>query len=235
MIHLGGNLQRASDAPPSPSDPSAKGTLVDTRSNIVGQDYFKTLGIPVLRGRPFVGAETADNAKSAVAILDKAAASRLWPHEEAVGKHIRMILGDGTKTQDAEVVGVVGNVQENIFQGGESQPHSFICAVRTTVPGGHEYPSQSGNARKGRRSALAGNHTQRDPVRGQSSPGSGTEDAPTAPGRQLRSVGRSHWRAHVQHLWWSGAANGDGGFVWCSSLHGDAPHPRDWHSDGPGS
>jgi predicted permease len=126
MIHLGGNVQRASDAPPSPSDPSAKGTVVYTRSNIVGQPYFKALGIPVLRGRPFLVAETSDNAKSAVAILDKAAASRLWPHEEAVGKHIRMILGDSTKTQDAEVVGVVGNVQENIFQGGESQSHVYV-------------------------------------------------------------------------------------------------------------
>ena len=37
-----------------------------------------------------------------------------------------MILGDGAKTQDAEVVGVVGNVQENIFQGGESQPHLYV-------------------------------------------------------------------------------------------------------------
>jgi putative ABC transport system permease protein len=76
-------------------------------------------------------AETAGNTKSAVAILDKAAASRLWPHEEAVGKHIRMILGDGAKMQDAEVVGVVGSVQDNIIEG-ESQPHLY-------VPFGQEY------------------------------------------------------------------------------------------------
>jgi putative ABC transport system permease protein len=37
-----------------------------------------------------------------------------------------VILGDGTNTQDAEVVGVVGNVQENIFQRGESQPHLYV-------------------------------------------------------------------------------------------------------------
>ena len=130
MITLSRDIQRASDAPP---DRSNKAKLESARFNIVGQDYFKTLGIPLLRGRSFVTAETAGGNKSAVAILDKAAAAKLWPHEEAVGKHIRMILGDGTKTQDAEIVGVVGTVQDNIF-GGESQPHLY-------VPFGQEYQS----------------------------------------------------------------------------------------------
>lgn len=58
------------------------------RFNIVGPDYFTTLGISLLQGRPFAAAQTAADTKSAVAILDKAAAARLWPHEDAVGKHI---------------------------------------------------------------------------------------------------------------------------------------------------
>jgi predicted permease len=130
-IHLGREIQRASDAPPAPSDPAAKGTLVSARFNIVGQDYFKTLGIPMLRGRPFSAAETADGTKSTVAILDRGAAMRLWPHEEAIGKHIRMISGNGAKMQDAEVVGVVGNVKESIFLD-DSQPELY-------VPFGQEY------------------------------------------------------------------------------------------------
>jgi ABC-type antimicrobial peptide transport system permease subunit len=43
-----------------------------------------------------------------------------------------MMMGDG-KTQDAEIVGVVGTVQDNIF-GGESQPHLY-------VPFGQEFQS----------------------------------------------------------------------------------------------
>jgi predicted permease len=135
-MRLDRDIQRASDAPPASSDPAGKGTLVAARFNIVGQDYFKTLGIPILRGRPFMAAETGSNAKptgetkSAVAILDKTAAVRLWPHEEAVGKHIRMVSGNGTKMQDAEVIGVVGTVQEDIFEA--SQPHLY-------VPFGQEY------------------------------------------------------------------------------------------------
>ena len=124
IISLGRSIQRASDAPPTSADPSGKGTVVFTRLNVVGQDYFKVLGVPLLRGRPFGLGETADGNKAAVAILDKVAAAKLWPHEEAVGKHIRMILGDGRKTQDAEVVGVVGTVQDRIF--GESLPHLYV-------------------------------------------------------------------------------------------------------------
>jgi predicted permease len=120
IVSLGRDIQRSSDAAPSSADPSSKGTVVSTRFNIVGQGYFKTLGIPMLRGQSF-----AAGGKSTVAILDKAAAGKLWPNQEAVGKHIRMILRDGAKTQDAEVVGVVGNVQDNIF-GGESKEHLYV-------------------------------------------------------------------------------------------------------------
>ena len=131
MVTLGRSVQRSSDAPPSTADPSSKGTVVSMGFNIVGPDYFKTLGIPLLRGRSFAAAETAGNTKTAVAILDKAAAGKLWPNEEAVGKHIRMIIGEGAKTQDAEVVGVAGGIQNNIF-GGESEAHLY-------VPFGQEY------------------------------------------------------------------------------------------------
>jgi putative ABC transport system permease protein len=67
-----------------------------------------------------------------VAILDRAAATQLWPHEEAVGKHIRMILGDRTKMQDAEVVGVVGSVQDSVFDNASGLLHLY-------VPFGQEY------------------------------------------------------------------------------------------------
>ena len=131
MLSLGRDIQRTTDPPPSSSAPSTKGTLVSARFNIIGQDYFKTLGIPLLRGRTFLAPETAGVNKSAVAIMDRAAAMQLWPKEEAVGKRIRMILAEGTKTQEVEVVGVVGNVRNNIFEG-DFQPHLY-------VPFGQEY------------------------------------------------------------------------------------------------
>jgi predicted permease len=135
MVSLGRSVQRSSDAAPSSADPSSKGTVLSMRFNLVGPDYFKTLGVPLLRGRSFVAAESSANPGAAVAILDKAAAAKLWPKEEAVGKHIRMIVGDGAKTQDALVVGVAGNVQDDIF-GSEARPHLY-------VPFGQEYQADA--------------------------------------------------------------------------------------------
>ena len=133
MVSLGRDIQRSSDAPPTPADSAAKGTLVPSSFNIVGPAYFQTLGIPLLRGRSFAAAETGDESKSHVVILDQSAATKLWPHEEAVGKHIRMVLSQGSKTEEAEVVGVVGTVQDDVF-GGASKPHLY-------VPFGQEYQS----------------------------------------------------------------------------------------------
>jgi len=131
MVSLGREVQRANDAPPSSADPSSKGTVVSMGFNIVGPDYFKTLGIPLLRGRPFAAAEASGNTKTAVAILDRVAASKLWPNQEAVGKHIRMIAGEGAKAQDAEVVGVAGSIQDSIFGNGSRG--------RLYIPFGQEY------------------------------------------------------------------------------------------------
>src|SRR5581483_4200329 len=99
--------------------------------NIVGQDYFRTLGIPLLRGRSFAAAETGDSKSSAVAVLDKAAADRLWPHEDALGKHIRTDSEDPRAPRDLEVIGVVAEIQENLI-GEAVQPHLY-------VPFGQEY------------------------------------------------------------------------------------------------
>jgi putative ABC transport system permease protein len=98
----------------TPSDVavSKEHPAVGARYNIVSEDYFKTLGIPILRGRPFTAVESTEGSKSSVAILDKAAADKLWPGGDPLGKHIRI---DGAEKQDLEVVGVVGNVLENII------------------------------------------------------------------------------------------------------------------------
>ncbi len=118
MISLGRSIQRASDAP--------NVTALSCGFNIVGEDYFKTLGIPLLRGRTFPPAEKGPK----VAILDRKAAESLWPKSEAIGQHIRMHLSDRA-TEDAEVIGVVGDTEDSIL-GSRSQPHIY-------VPFGQEY------------------------------------------------------------------------------------------------
>jgi len=115
MMSMGRAIQRTGDTP-----------KVACQSNIVGADYFLTLGIPLVRGRSFSTAETEDPKTPRVVILDNMAAERLWPKGDAVGQHIRLLPEDGVSpAQDVEVVGVAANVWENIWGGG-LQPHVYV-------------------------------------------------------------------------------------------------------------
>jgi len=109
---------------PSESAASKDHPALDARYNIVSEDYFQTLEIPILRGRAFSLAESTPGSKSSVAIIDKLAAEKLWPGGDALGKHVR--LDSGSKQQsDAVVVGVVGNIRDEIV-GGKMQPHLYV-------------------------------------------------------------------------------------------------------------
>ena len=74
----------------------------------VTPDYFVTLGIPLLRGRPF---EHSDNQNTPlVTIIDEKMASEYWPNQDPVGKRIR--LGGATsKAPWLTIVGVAKSVK----------------------------------------------------------------------------------------------------------------------------
>lgn len=77
--------------------------------NSVGSHYFRTVGIPVIRGRDFTEAEAKTNAS--VTIVSEGAASHIWPGEEALGKTIQL-ADDGVVRQ---VIGVVRNARAGIL------------------------------------------------------------------------------------------------------------------------
>ena len=78
---------------PSDTVVSKEHPALPARYNIVSEDYFQTLEIPLLRGRAFSGSESTSGSKSKVAIIDKLAADKLWPGGDAMGKHIRLDAG----------------------------------------------------------------------------------------------------------------------------------------------
>jgi predicted permease len=125
-----GMFQLGKSITPSDIVASKEHPPLGARYNIVSEDYFQTLGIPILRGRSFTAAESTEGSKSSVAIIDKLAADRLWPGGDALGKHIRLDGGE-KQAPDLEVVGVAGNIRENII-GGNMEPHLY-------VPFGREY------------------------------------------------------------------------------------------------
>ncbi len=67
--------------------------------NRVDDEYFTTLGIPVLQGRGFTAQDRMDTPRAAV--VNQAFVRRYWPDGKALGRHIACCGGP------AEVVGVV--------------------------------------------------------------------------------------------------------------------------------
>ena len=70
-------------------------------SSIVDEQYFDTIGLPILRGRGFRATDSADAPK--VAVVNEVLAQRYWPKEDPLGKRFRL---DGSDGPWVEIVGV---------------------------------------------------------------------------------------------------------------------------------
>jgi predicted permease len=135
MISLNKTVQRSGDARSSAPVTASAAPEVACRYNIVSGAYFQTMGIPLQRGRAFTAADAAGT-KHSVAILDQAAAEKLWPGGDVVGKSVRLVSdGGNAPAVDAEVVGVVANIQESVI-GTQRPPHIY-------VPFGQAYQSDT--------------------------------------------------------------------------------------------
>ncbi|MGC1613802.1 MAG: ABC transporter permease, partial [Candidatus Acidiferrum sp.] len=73
----------------------------------VSPEFFKTLGIPLLRGRDFDDKE--DQRHPRVAIVSNRTAERLFPNGDAIGKIIR--FGFMPEYQNIEIIGIAGNAR----------------------------------------------------------------------------------------------------------------------------
>ena len=91
------------------------GREVNLKWNAVTEDYFQTLGIPVVRGRAFSAAEVLPDSKSHTVVIDKRAAERLWPNADPVGKHLALGVQPDKAGEDVEVIGVVGDTEDHII------------------------------------------------------------------------------------------------------------------------
>lgn len=94
---------------------------------IVSPGYFKTMGIPLLKGRLLTREDTNDN--PAPIVVDEAAAKRYWPKQDAVGAFARQGGIDGARTQ---VVGVVGDVR-NQGLGDATIPEAYLLDAQAPV------------------------------------------------------------------------------------------------------
>ena len=100
----------------------------------ISHDYFRALGIPLLKGREFNEHDTADSA--GVLIISEALARRLWPDGDALGK--RLNIGFSGETW-REVVGVAGDAKQQEVGERSSpavyQPYSQVLGSRRWMLG----------------------------------------------------------------------------------------------------
>src|SRR6185295_3057631 len=77
----------------------------DTMRQVVRENYFATMEIPVLRGREFT---TQDDSRApAVAIVTQTFQRQFFPNEEILGKHVTF----NYKKRELEIVGVVADTK----------------------------------------------------------------------------------------------------------------------------
>jgi predicted permease len=85
-------------------DPRGPDMTVASPSRVIG-DYFKAMGIPLIRGRYFTEDDNANN--QLVVIVNRGFAMHYWPNQDPIGKRLRV----GTQKTATPWMTVVGEVQ----------------------------------------------------------------------------------------------------------------------------
>ncbi len=94
---------------------------MQTTFNLMTAPHLPTLGIPILFGRNFTPQEEA--MARPVAVLGEAAARKLWPEENPIGRHVK--FGWNGKDFLVEVVGVARETKgASLF--GNQRPHIYF-------------------------------------------------------------------------------------------------------------
>jgi predicted permease len=94
--------------------------------NIIATDYFKTLGLPLLRGRDFDRIEIESTNTARVAIIDQPLADQLWPGEDALGRSIQFAGNSADQVPATmQIVGIVAGVRNELGDK-ELKPHVYV-------------------------------------------------------------------------------------------------------------
>ena len=106
--------------------------------SIITPGYFRTLGIPLLRGRDFDNHDRKGSKQ--VAILNQTAAHMLFPGEDPIGKQVKVWWADPSPI--VEIVGVARDIRHSqlnsppdpcLFMPNDQQPFPFTSLVVRTV------------------------------------------------------------------------------------------------------
>jgi len=103
----------------------ANGTSRTVRSNVVGPEFFHTLGVPVLAGRDFADSDTATSPH--VGIINEQFANRFLPNQNPLGHTIGTDDGRYTMT-------IVGVVKDHKYRSIDEEPIPMAWYMYAQIP-----------------------------------------------------------------------------------------------------
>ncbi len=120
---------RAMGAVPEGRDPEDPASRMSVDFNQVTDEYFATLGIPLLAGRTFDSRDTPES--TAVAVVSREFARVAWPDGEALGRRLLF----GSQGTWFTIVGVVEDVK-NQFVMDVAEPFVYMHMAQRYTPQG---------------------------------------------------------------------------------------------------
>jgi putative ABC transport system permease protein len=106
-VSLSTSLPLTQNGPPDVVVPEGNESSKDQWSavsyNIIDNNYFSVLGLPLLAGRPFDSTDAEHSPE--VAVINRTLARKYWPSQDPLGKRLRIRNGNRL----VQIVGVVGD------------------------------------------------------------------------------------------------------------------------------
>jgi predicted permease len=90
----------------------------------ISPEYFKTMGIPLVRGENFDSAVRENSPH--VVIINENAAKEIWPNEDPIGKRFKFFKD----TELTKVIGIARNSKYNTL-GEEARPYMYVPLIQT--------------------------------------------------------------------------------------------------------
>jgi putative ABC transport system permease protein len=91
----------------------------------ISPDYFKAMGIPLVKGREFTDQDNADSPN--VAIINQDLARKYWPASDPLGQRIKL------RDKDWEIVGIVGDVKL-LDLAAQDKPELYLPCAQSGSP-----------------------------------------------------------------------------------------------------
>ncbi len=100
---------------------------IPMKLNAVGPNYFQTVGTRILEGRDFTSADGPRSQK--VVIISRFMAHRFWPHDDALGKFVKI------GKEDTLIVGIAEDAK-TVWLSESPTPYMYLPYAQTQYNGG---------------------------------------------------------------------------------------------------